>query len=162
MNPNDLIRIARHLAMGGVGSGLGRPRQTDLRRAISAAYYALFHTLARCGADMVVGSTPRRRSQAAWDQVYRALEHGHARNQFANMAVMGGYSAAIQDFGAMFIYAQRMRQRADYNPDAIALSRYQIVSIVNATSEAIDRFNAAPAAERRAFAVHALFRLRRD
>ena len=37
MNPDDLIQIARHLAMGGVGSGLGRPRQTDLRRPASAS-----------------------------------------------------------------------------------------------------------------------------
>ena len=41
MNPHDLIRIARHLASGAVGGIRGRPRQAELRRAVSAAYYAL-------------------------------------------------------------------------------------------------------------------------
>lgn len=57
MNPYDLIRIARHLATGGVSGDRGRPRQADLRRAISAAYYALFHALCRCCADTLAGAT---------------------------------------------------------------------------------------------------------
>ena len=82
VNPDDLIRIAEHLASGGVGGGIGRPVQAELRRAVSATYYALFHALARCCANMLVGvATPASRSQQAWTQVYRALEHGHAKNQ---------------------------------------------------------------------------------
>ena len=42
MNPSHLLCIARQLA---AGSGrCGRPRQTDLCRAVSATYYAQFHT----------------------------------------------------------------------------------------------------------------------
>ena len=78
------------------------------------------------------------------------------------MAVMEEFPAAMQNFGAMFTDMQRLRHNADYNPAAITLSRYEIVSMVNDAAGAIDRFNDAPAAERRAFAVHALFRLRRD
>ena len=43
MNPRDLIKIARQLASGAVDGNRGRPRQAELRRAVSAAYYALFH-----------------------------------------------------------------------------------------------------------------------
>ena len=39
MDPYDLLRIARQLASGELGSGRGRPRQAELRRAVSAAYY---------------------------------------------------------------------------------------------------------------------------
>ena len=46
MNPHDLIRMARQLASGDLGSGRGRPRQAELRRAVSTAYYAMFHALA--------------------------------------------------------------------------------------------------------------------
>ena len=46
MTPTGLIRIARHLAAGGTGSGIGRPRQDELCRAVSCAYYAMFHALA--------------------------------------------------------------------------------------------------------------------
>ena len=55
MNPDDLIRIAEHLASGGVRGRIGRPVQAELRRAVSATYYALFHALARCCANMLVG-----------------------------------------------------------------------------------------------------------
>ena len=57
MNPDDLLRIAEGLARGALGSGMGRPRQAELRRAISAAYYAMFHALALCGANTLVGAT---------------------------------------------------------------------------------------------------------
>ena len=52
MNPQDLISGARLLAQG--NGRRGRPRQADLCRAVSTAYYALFHTLAGCGADPAV------------------------------------------------------------------------------------------------------------
>ena len=51
----DLILIAQELATGVVGCGKGRPREAELRRTVSTAYYALFHTLARSGADLLVG-----------------------------------------------------------------------------------------------------------
>ena len=38
---SDLLAQAKHLA----GRERGRPRQASLRRAASAAYYALFHLL---------------------------------------------------------------------------------------------------------------------
>lgn len=56
-----------------------RPRQVDVNRALSSAYYALFHTLARVCADAIAG-TGGDRSQAAWRQTYRALAHGTAKN----------------------------------------------------------------------------------
>lgn len=56
MNPRHLIRIARQLASGVVSGSRGRPRQAELRRAMSAAYYALFHALAYCCADRLAGS----------------------------------------------------------------------------------------------------------
>ena len=85
MNPHDLIRIARQLASGAVGENRGRPRQAELRRAVSAAYYALFHALAHCCANRLAGSG---RDEAAWIQTYRALEHGHARNQCNDQSAM--------------------------------------------------------------------------
>ena len=65
----------------------GRPRQTELRRAVSAAYYALFHTLANSCATTLVGSTRANRDQTAWRQTYRSLEHGHAQRQCDNRSL---------------------------------------------------------------------------
>ena len=159
MDPYDLIRIARQLASGELGSGRGRPRQAELRRAVSTAYYAMFHALARCAADMLVGATPSRRSQAAWRQAYRALEHGHARNQCNNLSILRRFPDEIQRFGTMFVKIQMMRHSADYDPAEI-YNRFEALQIIEEIERAIPEFDAVPAIDRRAFAVYALFRTR--
>ena len=161
MNPTDLIRIARHLAVGGVGGGRGRPRQTDLCRAVSASYYALFHTLARCGADTLAGATRASRDQLAWEQTYRALEHGHAKDQCRNRAAMSRFRSEIRDFGKQFVIIQRLRHYADYSP-VTAFTRVRVIQYIDETERIITQFDGTPAGDRRAFAIYALFRLRRD
>ena len=161
MNPAELLRIARHLAVGGVGSGRGRPRQTELRRAISAAYYAMFHTLARCCADMLVGATRANRDQVAWEQAYRALDHGYARNQCDNRTAMARFPTEIQDFGKWFVEMQRFRHQADYNP-SITFSRDRVEQLIDDTEEIISRFSSTSARDRRGLVSHVLLRLRRD
>jgi hypothetical protein len=71
----QLLGTARRLAKASVG----RPRQSDLKRAISTAYCALFHEVARNGADRLVG-TGQDPADKAWRHTYRALNHGDARN----------------------------------------------------------------------------------
>ena len=159
MNPQDLISGARLLAHG--NGRRGRPRQADLCRAISAAYYALFHTLAGCGADLLVGSTRGSRSQPAWEQTYRALEHGHSAQQCRNASMMARFPGAVQDFGAWFVDLQRQRHYADYAP-ITAFTRTDVVRTVDMTESIIAQFNAVPIRDRRAFAIYALLRLRRD
>ena len=161
MNPDTLISIARHLAAGQVGLRRGRPRQTDLCRAISATYYALFHTLARCGADLLAGATRPSRSQPAWEQIYRALEHGHAKNQCQNSSVMARFPAEIRDFAEHFALMQRHRHRADYAPST-DFDRVQVLAFIERSEDVISSFDNAPANDRRAFAIHALFRTRQD
>ena len=58
-----------------------QPTEEALRRAISTAYYAMFHALATSNADCIVGSIHDPTSRHAWDRVYRGLEHGIARIQ---------------------------------------------------------------------------------
>ena len=159
MNPQDLLRIAEGLARGAIGGGIGRPRQSELRRAVSAAYYALFHTLALSGANTLVGAARANRNRPDWIQVYRALEHGYARNQCNNRTVMGRFSPAIQNFGTFFVLMQQKRQVADYDPSAI-FSRSQVLRLVEDSAQTIDRFDDAGARERRAFAIFVLFRVR--
>ena len=158
MNPRDLIRIAGQLASGAVSGGRGRPRQADLRRAVSTAYYALFHALALCGANMLAGSGRRGSS---WQQTYRALEHGHARNQCDDQSAMGRFSVEIQNFGRRFVIMQYQRQLADYSPSAI-FSRERVMLLIDEADDAINSLENAFASDRRAFAIHVLFRRRRD
>ena len=162
MQPLDFITTARRLAMG---SRRGRPLETDLRRAISTAYYALFHCLASCCADTIVGGAGAMRRRSAWNQTYRALEHGLIRRRCENRNMMAQFPSDIQDFAVFFVLMQRMRHLADYDPDAkdapiLPLSRSAIIGIINDVEDVIRRFNQVPIADRRAFAVYVLLAVR--
>ena len=164
MNPDDLIRIARLLAGGMTGGGLGRPRDADLRRAVSAAYYALFHALAACCADTLIGSSPRTRSQQAWRQTYRALDHGPAKERCARREIEQ-FPQDIQDFAASFVKLQGRRHTADYDPlpdRGSGFYRSDVLKLIGEVEEMIGVLNAASDLDRRAFAALVLFRLRRD
>ncbi len=56
---------------------------------------------------------------------------------------------------------QGQRQLAEYSPSA-SFSRGWVVQAINETEDAIDAFESAPNSDRRAFAIHVLFRPRRD
>ena len=66
---------------------------------------------------MLAGATRRSRNQAAWEQIYRALEHGHVKNQCNNQSIMAGFTPSVQQFGRHFVDMQRRRHYADYAPD---------------------------------------------
>lgn len=158
MNPTDLISTARQLASG--AGRRGRPRQTDLCRAISAAYYAMFHMPARCGADALAGTTRASRSQPAWEQTYRALDHGHVRNQCRNLTLISRFPPDIQSFAEHFVEMQLYRQYADYAP-VTDLDRFRVSRLVDETERIINLFNSLRTRDRRAFAIYVLFRTRR-
>lgn len=162
MQPLDFITTARRLA---TGSRRGRPLETDLRRSISTTYYALFHCLANCCADTVVGGVGSNRSRPAWNQAYRALEHGLTRRRCDNLNMMARFPADIQKFGESFVFMQRLRHLADYDPDAkgtwdLPLSRSAILQIIGDVEGAIRNFNRVPIPDRRAFAVYVLLAVR--
>ena len=154
MNPHDLTATARRT----VGTGPGAPKQSDLRRAVSTTYYALFHCLARNCADTLVGKTPGYRSGPAWRQAYRALEHGHARAQCSRPTIRT-FPAEIQDFAESFTDLQRKRHRVEYDPDG-RWRKSDVVEDIDDAADAIDGFYATPLRDRQAFAVFVLLRNR--
>ena len=98
MRPLDFIATARDLS----GTNRkGRPRETNLRRAVSTSYYALFHCLAACCADVIVGGTRANRSHSAWNHAYRALNHGTARDQCKNRHLIATFPDGIQSFAKL-------------------------------------------------------------
>ena len=111
MKPIDLIETARVLAE----SGPGRPTRASLRRAVSTAYYALFHCLAATAADLFIG----QQRTPAWHRTYRALEHGRARSACREAQTTprlpGGRSATSP---RRFVALQKARHQADYALDA--------------------------------------------
>lgn len=107
---DDLLNIADDLAGQ---DGPGRPRQAYLRRSLSTSYYAVFHALAKLCADELIGVT--RAKTNPWRQVYRALEHGLAKNAL-NQNVVQSLDPAAKIFADAFIDLQEKRHTADYDP----------------------------------------------
>lgn len=160
MQALDFIVTAKLLA---AQPSRGRPLETNLRRAVSTAYYALFHCLAECCADTLVGGTGARRSRDAWRQVYRALQHGRARERCIDIgrSSLARFPVEIQNFAQVFADMQPLRHSADYDPDA-EFSRNPVIQSINDAENAIRQFPNSPIADRRAFAVHALMDARRS
>lgn len=152
LKPLDLIITAKEL----VGKPGGKPRQSNLKRALSTAYYALFHTLARCCADVVIGTNSQTRK--AWQQVYRALDHNFAKNacQHGNIS---RFPQEIQDFANAFVTLQSKRHSADYDPYSKIYKSQVLVDLANAET-VIGGFESAPAKHRRAFAAWVLLKQR--
>ena len=119
--PDDLLDQAEIL----VKLDQGKPRQANLRRAVSAAYYALFHLLASAGAEIVGPGRPAELR----NRVRRAFTH-----EGMKAACAGFLSGKLQDLPAdirsliapplepefallakAFIELQQARHVADYD-----------------------------------------------
>ena len=151
MDWRHLVGAARLLAGQTGYLPLGRPRQAMLKRAVSTAYYALFHALCYSNANAIAGSAPGSPPYPlAWSRTYRALEHGPASQRMNRQA--GNMSLALQDFASAFITIQGHRHRADYDPEA-RFRRSDVVNLISRTETAIETLFAASTAERRTLAV---------
>ncbi len=155
LQPADLLVTARLLAT----ASRGRPSQANLRRACSSTYYALFHTLAKTCADLLLGGTNAQRGERAWRQAYRALEHGATKNACKKANVMAAFPREVEDFGNLFVTMQEKRHLADYDPHERFL-KSSVLSDIAIAEQAIKDFVAQPAKDRRAFCVHVLFKYR--
>ena len=151
---DDLLALADRLA----SASPNKPRQADLRRAVSTAYYALFHAMAKNVADTMVGVVKGNRSEQVWAQAYRGLQHGDARtacDAVRNQNVPQG----IRECADAFLELQAARHAADYDP-LFRLTRAKAVTLVERAQEAVGKLRAASSQDRRAFAVQVLVRKR--
>ena len=161
MNPAEAIAIARAL-IGGVINGAAHPvTQTELRRAVSCAYYAMFHTLAASNADVLVGAAPADRQRWAWRQTYRAIDHRPTRNKLSRASLGGRFPADIRNFGEVFAVVQQLRHSADYDPHS-EFSPTDVENIVEKAAAHIVAFNRMPVAVRRDLAIHLITTVRND
>lgn len=107
----SLLETARRL----VPTDRGRPRQTDVRRAISPADYAVFHALAKSNADCLAYASPGR-LERAWVQAYRSLEHGALTDKARQNRIRCLFPDEIQRFLNLFLELRDLRHLADYDP----------------------------------------------
>jgi hypothetical protein len=155
ISQGDLIAAARELA-GTTGGP--PPTQASLRRAVSTTDYALFHCMAENCADMLVGTLGTNRSQPAWQQAYRALQHGTAKQRCRQDKIQR-FPLQIQRFVDRFVTMQEKRESADYDP-AGTFEQLAVIGDINLSEDAITQFRQAPEQDRRSFAVYVLLNLR--
>lgn len=136
-----------------------RPRHADLKRAVSTAYYALFHAVAENCADTLIGS--RFRQSQAWHRIYRSLDHSKARLEFKrlNQALERGPALEL---AILFVELQELRHYADYDPGPSQLSRLGVLAYLKRTDAVVEILKShIDAAEWREIAVALLFRDRK-
>ena len=79
--------------------------------------------------------------------------------------MLSRFPLQIQKFGDLFVYMQRLRHIADYDPDPEPegdFTRTRAMQLIAETSSTITDFQGADVMDRRAFSAFVLFRLRRD
>jgi hypothetical protein len=115
------------------------------RRAVSTAYYAVFHALAQVCADELLGRRSGTRSEE-YERVYRSLEHGTL--------------AALERIGNRVAELQSERIRSDYLPSGALYTRDQCLDLVRSAQSAVRSIGALAASDRRTLAIYLLFKNR--
>ena len=151
IDPLELINTCHKLVPTAAGPP---PSQADMRRAISTAYYALFHTLAASNAELIAGQPQSSMSSYAWERVYRRLDHGRSQNNLRG--VLAQLSPSGENFVRTFIDLQARRQEADYDPIA-AITQTTTLNIIARADTAIRDFAQLTEEERRLLAAQSMF-----
>jgi hypothetical protein len=148
LDPEELLAQALQLAR--------RPAQADLRRAISAAYYGLFHFFLTAAADKIVGADKRETSQ--YSSVYRSIQHSRLRAVASHLSASKWFGP-IADVARVAGNLLELRHKADYDPGYTCDASDADLAIV-AARQAIDQFKASTPDQQLAFLSLLLFKAR--
>ncbi len=112
MNPDHLIELAEQILQ----IGKGKRRQATINRAVSTAYYALFHALAAECVGQTVGAPRSPRYWQIVTPIHRSLDHGSARKVFERLVKDRATPDLLKQVGETFLNLQSARHFADYDP----------------------------------------------
>lgn len=106
----------------------------------------------------MVGGQNADKSKHAWAQVYRALDHGAAKNACKD-GLIQKFPKPIEDFANLFVQMQSKRHSADYDP-AARFAKSEVIQDIASVEAAIKAFRAESVKDRRAFCAFVLFKKR--
>jgi hypothetical protein len=153
-----LLQQARELAL----RDPGKPRQVNLRRAVSSAYYAMFHAFIDQACRMMLGT---RHTERSFRYVLgRAFTHGTMKQTCAafasgtlKAAVAKGLPATfsipaeIKDPAKTFVDVQEQRHMAEYDRTE-RFRRSDVLTLVAQVDAALQTFlSLAPSIEKKFF-----------
>lgn len=142
---SDLLAVARLLLSAGT---VQPPSEAQLRRAVSTAYYALFHKVLRAGAERFMGAGTQR--SAGYSLLYRGFNHGRMKAVCDSLDVATlsknlqqqlrrtSVSQEARNFVSAFASLQEARHLADYDPLTLF--------VLSDTADLVDAAEAAMAA----------------
>ena len=120
----------------------------------------MFHYLCKFCADNFIGAVKAGRTERAWTQTYRALNHGTVKKAcnkcVEQLGTGAGFPPEILHFAAFFVTMQQERHDADYNPSK-RYTRQQVLSLIASTEIAIQQFENAEIKHKKAFGALILF-----
>lgn len=144
----------------------GIRRQANLRRAVSAAYYALFHAILKAAADMIVGKD--RQMSPLYGLVYRKIDHGALRtlcaelvrdqptSKYVKFVPESGWGDNLSAVCKALVDLQEARHLADYDP-LYRVTVKQARDIVETAHVTLACFRKVSATRRRTFLTLLLF-----
>lgn len=126
------------------------------RRAVSTAYYAVFHALAKSCADVLM---PIAKPASEYERVYRAPAHATVKD------ILGGARLrehpVLGPIGALVAVLHSERERADYLPPMLGLfSSRETRRLVRQARSAVTKIEALDEGDRRTLATELLFKKR--
>lgn len=141
--------------------GKGAPRQVDLCRSASDAYYALFHYVADKVAREMLGTAEDAQRRVARNTVVRSLSHSGLRaamRKFSSGPLTGKLFTEVQDQGislpavpeearrlaSTFELAIGSRYAADYDWNR-KFDKAEVLELIHRVRTAIDDFEVVPA-----------------
>lgn len=152
--PSELLALARNLS---TGSGGSQPNDSELRRAVSTAYYALFHKVVRTAASRFMG--PGQENSAGFSILYRCFQHRVIKTVCEEIQVptlkqkyqtslrRTSVSQDMKDFPVIFAALQEARHLADYDP-AIRFLPSDVTSWIDGAEVAMNAFDRATVDEK--------------
>lgn len=158
IRPDRLLEQAERL----IADGAMRDSEEDLRRAVSAAYYALFHQCLAAAADLVLGEATR--SSDLYGVTYRSVDHRSLKYlcvEYAKPTPSQRYKSHLRvadldrsliAYAGMLLELSELRALADYDP-TWTLSAADAVVALDTARSAFARFEAADPDKRRRFLV---------
>jgi uncharacterized protein (UPF0332 family) len=156
LDPQQFLKQANELAR----RANGKHNPIDARRAISNAYYAVFHAVLGGAADLIVGKTKRRSSIYAL--VYRSIDHGYLeglckellkqqpRPKYSDCLPYSKPSVELHAFSGAVVDLKTKRNRADYDPQ-YRVVRSDAIAVIRTAEGALQNLSAISKAERDAF-----------
>jgi uncharacterized protein (UPF0332 family) len=136
----------------------GARSPTLKRRAVSTAYYAVFHALAKSCASILLPSIGRH--SEIYERVYRALDHGPLKSAFVTK---GGAldRRSLRSIGDLVIALQTERHKADYLPPRKGIfAAQEVEELIDQARQAVREIEALGDEDRIALATSLLFKSR--